>query len=193
MKLKNLQRGIDIMKANKNTNSHKTAIVSQLKVDFSESPLLAFVDYNRITVTQVDEIRRTFEKSGIRYRVAKNTLMRLAIQGTDKESIHAYLKGMTGVVISGEDAIGTAKVLREISQSYKDTFSIKGGFFDGEPLDPQQLDKVADLPSKEDLLSMLLRAIQAPARDIMSVIEGPARDLFYLLKNYEQKLSETEE
>jgi large subunit ribosomal protein L10 len=98
---------------------------------------------------------------------------------------------MTGVIILGDDAIESAKAIRSVVSEFKgSTFTLKGGYFDGDILDAKQLAKVADLPSKEELLSTLLRTIQEGPRQVLGVIQGPARDLVNLLKNHENKLSE---
>ena len=102
---------------------------------------------------------------------------------------------MTGIVVSGEDGIDAAKTIRSIAKDRKKLpgFVIKGGFFDGIVLSSAvEVNKVADLPSKEELLSMLLRTVQEGPRQILGVIQGPARDLVNLIKNYEHKLSEAE-
>jgi large subunit ribosomal protein L10 len=122
--------------------------------------------------------------------VEKNTLINRAVQDTEMEGLGKYLSGMTGVVISGEDAIASAKAIRSVVSEFKgSTFVLKGGFFDGDILDAKQIEKVADLPSKEELLSTLLRTIQEGPRQVLGVIQGPARDLVNLLKNYENTLS----
>jgi len=172
----------------------KQARVDELRNELADAPLIALVDYEKITVEQVNSVRRKFEAKGIQYKVEKNKLINLAVTDTEKEGIGQYLKGMTGLIISNEDAIDTAKTLREISKEFKgNTFVVKGGFFDGDVLNAAQMDKVADLPSKEELLTMLLRTIQEGPRQVIRVIQGPARDLVNLLKNYENKLSEGEE
>jgi len=70
--------------------------------------------------------------------------------------------------------------------------TVKGGYFDGEVLDAAGVKAVAELPSKEELQTMLLQALQAAPRKVMGVIRAPARDLVYLLKNYENKLAEVD-
>ena len=171
----------------------KQSLVNTLREDLANAPLIALVNYEKITVDQINTVRRSFEEKGIRYFVAKNSLINLAVKGTEREGLGQYLKGMTGVVLSGDDAIETAKVLRSTVKEFKgETFTLKGGFFDGDVLDEKQIDKVADLPSKEELLTTLLRTIQEGPRQVLGVIQGPARDLVNLLKNYENKLSESE-
>ena len=171
----------------------KQTLVNALREDLANAPLIALVNYEKITVDQINTVRRSFEEKGIRYFVAKNSLINLAVKGTEREGLGQYLTGMTGVVLSSEDAIETAKVLRETVKEFKgETFTLKGGYFDGDVLDEKQIDKVADLPSKEELLTTLLRTLQEGPRQVLGVIQGPARDLVNLLKNYENKLSESE-
>ena len=172
------------------TRAEKAVRIETLKNEISSAPLVALVDYKSVTVEQVNSIRRTFESKGLTYRVEKNTLINRAVQDTDMEGLSSFLSGMTGVVISSEDAIASAKAIRSVVSEFKgSTFVLKGGFFDGDILDAQQIDKVADLPSKEELLSTLLRTIQEGPRQVLGVIQGPARDLVNLLKNYENTLT----
>ena len=133
---------------------------------------------------------------GIEYVVVKNTLARRALDGTEYESVAEGLKGMTGWVISGDDPIDAAKTLKalvkELDFKKNEKFIIKGGFFDGAKLEGAEVEKVADLPSKEELLVLLLRTLQEGPRQMVSVVQAPARDLVNLLKNYENKLAEAE-
>jgi large subunit ribosomal protein L10 len=173
------------------TRAEKEARVDSLKQELTGAPLVALVDYTTITVEQVNSVRRTFESKGLTYRVEKNTLIDRAVQDTEKSGLNQYLSGMTGVIISGDDAIESAKAIRSVVSEFKgSTFTLKGGYFDGDILDAKQFAKVADLPSKEELLSTLLRTIQEGPRQVLGVIQGPARDLVNLLKNHENKLSE---
>jgi large subunit ribosomal protein L10 len=153
------------------TKEQKQQRVDTLRTQMAEAPFVALVDYTNITVAQVNDLRRSFETDGIIYKVEKNTLINLAVQGTDKEGIQKYLGGMVGVVISGEDGIACAKKLKEVAASFKgETFKVKGGYFDGEALDAASTLKVAELPSKEELLSTLLRTIQEGPRQVLGVI-----------------------
>ena len=170
----------------------KETIVNQLKVELAETPLIALIDYRGVTVEQINKVRRKCEEKGIQYVVRKNTLVKKAIEGTDREALGAILSGMTGMIIAGEEGVEAAKGIREICADFKKegVFNLKGGFFDGDVLDATQIDKVADLPSKEELLTMLLRTLQEGPRQVLGVIQGPARDLVNLLKNYENQLAE---
>ena len=174
----------------------KEIVVNQLKVELAEAPLVAMIDYRGVNVEQINNVRRQCEAKGIRYIVRKNTLVKKAIEGTEREGLGTHLTGMTGIILAGEEGVEAAKGIREICKEFSktDVFKLKGGFFDGDVLDATQIDKVADFPSKEELLTMLLRTIQEGPRQVLGVIQGPARDLVNLLKNYENQLAEgTEE
>jgi len=171
----------------------KIETVNRLKTQFETSPFVVFVDYRKVTVAEIDQVRRSCEAKELRYLVAKNTFVRKAVEGTDKENISGaeYLKGMTGIIFSGEDAIAGAKFVRELAKGFskKEKFTVKGGYFDGELLNIKGVDQVADFLSREDLLSLMLRTIQEGPRQAIGVVQAPARDLLYLLRNYENTLS----
>lgn len=171
--------------------TQKLEVVQEFAERLSNAPFVAVADYRGITVEQVNGLRRTLEAQGVEYRVIKNTLAKRAIAGTPMEELGEHLTGMSGWVLSGEDPVAAAKVLRDATKDLAkaETFIVKAGYFDGQTLDAAGVAKVADLPSKEELLSLLLRTLQAAPRQVMGVIRGPARDLLYLLKNYEDKLA----
>ena len=173
--------------------TQKAELVQSLTAELENTPFVVLADYRGVSVPQVTELRQQLRKRGAEYRVIKNTLLRRAIDGTDKESIGDYLTGMTGVVLSGDDPIAAAKAVRELTKDLQKEkkFVIKGGWFEGDALDATAVAKVADLPSREELLVMMLRTIQEGPRQVLGVLQGPARDLLYLLKNYETKLEET--
>jgi large subunit ribosomal protein L10 len=175
--------------------AQKEALVANISERLGAAPLIMLADYRGVTVAEIDGIRRELEKHGVEYQVIKNSLASRAIAGTEKEGLSEMMTGMTGFVISGEDPIATAKIVRETIKPFKklERFTIKGGFFDGEVLDGENIQKVADLPGREELLTTLLRTIQEGPRQVLGVIQGPARDLVNLIKNFEHKLSENDE
>jgi len=170
----------------------KVELVNELSQRLQNTPLVVLTDYRGVDVADINQFRRALEAQGIEYRVIKNTLGRLAVEGTELKDLAEHMTGMTGWVLSGEDPIATAKVLRDVTKDLnkKEKLLLKAGFFDGQTLDGAEVKKVADLPSREELLALLLRTLQEGPRQILGVIRGPARDLLYLLKNYETKLEE---
>lgn len=169
----------------------KTEFIQELHERFRASPFLVLTDFAGVTVAQLQSVRKAAAPAGATYQVVKNTLARRAVEGTDKSALKDHFKGNIGVIISGDDLVATAKMVK---QTAKDTekFVIKGGILEGEVLTPDQVVAIADMPSKEDLLSSLLATLQAGPQQAVSVIQAPIRDLLYLLSNRASQLESVE-
>jgi large subunit ribosomal protein L10 len=167
----------------------KTTMVEELKGRFSNAPLVILTDWKGSTVKEMNAFRRACEPVGVHFQVVKNTLGRRAIDGTDKGDLSSHFKGNIGVLFAGEDPIAAAKLFRDQAKG-NDKLICRAGYFEGDILDAAGVEAVATLPSREELLSLLLRTIQEGPRQIMGVIRAPARDLLYLLSNYANKLEE---
>jgi large subunit ribosomal protein L10 len=176
------------------SRANKATLVDGLTTRLESAPFVALADYRGITVEEVNELRTKFRNAGIYYEVIKNKLAKRAIAGSDKEALNELLVGMTSWIISGEDPIAAAKVLKaETEKLVKDErFTIKGGFFDGEFLDSKGVIDVAELPSKDELFAMLLGLLQKGPQQVLGVVQAPGRDLVNLLKNFESKLADGE-
>jgi len=169
--------------------AQKVEFVEEIRERFLGASLVVLTDFKGSTVGEMDTVRRTGDALGATYRVAKNTLCKRAIAETDLDGLSPHLVGNTGVLFSGEDAIGAAKMLLDLMKENKNLV-IRGGYFEGDILDEAGVKAIASLPSREELLSTLLRTIQEGPRQIMGVIQAPGRDLLYLLNNYASKLEE---
>ena len=174
------------------SRTEKASIVDGLSSRLESAPFVALADYRGISVAEVTELRAKFKDAGLHYEVIKNKLAKRAIEGTELESLAELLSGMTTWIISGEDPIAAAKLLKaETKELIKDEkFTIKGGFFDGELLDSKGVTDVAELPSKDELFAMLLGLLQKGPQQMLGVVQAPGRDLVNLLKNFESKLAE---
>ncbi len=170
-------------------HSEKARVVEELRSHFEAAPLIVLADFKGITVKNLDKVRRSCEKGGIKFQVVKNTLCERAVQGTEKEKLGNHFRGNIAVLFSNSDPIGSARLLRDQLKEH-DKLVVRAGFFEGDILDGKGVTAVADLPGREELLSTLLRSIQEGPRQVLGVIEAPARDLLYLLTNYASKLEE---
>jgi large subunit ribosomal protein L10 len=166
----------------------KDATLSEMAQRLSKAPMVVIADYRGTTVKDITAFRSSLKKAGLHYEVVKNTLAKRALQGTPMENFTKSVTGMSGWVFSNEDAIASAKVIRDIGKSFK-TIEIKGGWFDGTVLDAAAVAKVAELPSKEELHAQLLATIQEAPTKVVRVLQAPARDLLYLLQNFANKLN----
>jgi len=165
----------------------KAREIEDLKRRFEASPLVILADFKGITVKDLNKVRRTCEKAGVHFQVVKNTLCWRALQGTDKEKLADEFRGNIAVLFSTQDATATAKLLRDQLKD-AEKLTVKCGFFDGDVLNPKQVVAVADLPSREDLLASLLRTIVTGPEMLLGVLEAPARDLLLVLNAYAAKL-----
>jgi len=161
----------------------KGEFIVDLQARLTEAPFVVLADYRGVTSNDVNTFRRNLETDSLRFEVVKNTLAVKALEGTGKEGLADHFKGMTAVIISA------AKSVKQHMDS-KGKIQVKAGFFDGDILDPVGVKAVASLPSREELLVMLLRTLQEGPRQVLGVLQAPARDLLYLLKNYETKLAD---
>lgn len=155
------------------------------------APFIVLAHFKGTKVSDINTFRRELEKSGMRYKVIKNTLARRAFADAGVAGLDGTFTGMTGVVFSGPDAIGSAKVLKDVLKGLP-TIQVRAGFFDGSTMDAKCIDTVASLPSREDILAQLLATLLEGPRLLVSVIQAPGRDLVQLLKNYEDKLADAQ-
>lgn len=167
----------------------KAAFVDEIRGRFAEAPLVILTDFQGSSVKDMDSVRRACEPAGVHFQVVKNTLCRRAIEGTEKEKLTPFFSGNVGVLFAGDDPIAAAKVFRDLAKT-NDKLQAKAGFFEGDLLDGTGVTAVAELPSREELLSVLLRTIIEGPRQVLGVLQGPARDLLYLLQNYATKLED---
>lgn len=167
----------------------KAQFVEDIRGKFEGAPLVILTDWIGSTVDEMNALRRACETDGIEFQVVKNTLCKRAIAGTDLEPLAPYFKGNIGVIFAADDPIAAAKLYKAQLKD-NDKLIPRAAFFEGDVILGENVIKVADLPSREELLVMLLRTIQEGPRQILGVLQAPARDLLYLLKNYEKKLED---
>ncbi|MBQ2759242.1 MAG: 50S ribosomal protein L10 [Clostridia bacterium] len=152
----------------------KKAQVEVLKEKFSSAVAGVVVDYKGTSVADDTKLRKELREAGVDYVVAKNTLIRLAVEGTALAEMDEQLNGTTAVATSTEDYVAAAKILSKFAEKHEN-FKIKAGFLDGELISLEKLESLAKLPSKEQLLCTVLFAFQAPmasfARAIQAIID----------------------
>jgi large subunit ribosomal protein L10 len=165
----------------------KAKFIEDIRDRFVKSSLVALTDFQGSSVAEMDRFRRNFEARKIHFEVVKNSLCRIAIKGTALEGLSEHFTGNTGVLFVDEDPIAGARAIRDGFKD-KEHLKVRVGFFEGDVIDAEALKKVADLPGREQLLSTLLATIQEGPRSLLRVIQAPARDLLYVLNNFADKL-----
>ena len=150
----------------------KKTVVAGIKEDLENSKGTVIVDSRGLTVEEDTALRVALRKAGVKYVVHKNTLVTKAVEGTSMEGLTKYLKGPSAIA-TAPDYTSAAKILSEYAKKYKQ-LSVKGGFCDGEVLDAAGVERLANVPSKEGLLSMLLSALTGNIRGFAVAVKAVA-------------------
>ncbi|MFT4415709.1 50S ribosomal protein L10 [Fredinandcohnia humi] len=143
----------------------KKQIVSEIADKFRESKSTIIVDYRGLTVGEVTELRKQLREAGIEFKVYKNTLSRRAAELAELNGLNDALTGPNAIAFSNEDVVAPAKILNDFAKKH-DALEIKAGVIEGNVASLEQVKALADLPSREGLLSMLLSVLQAPIRNL---------------------------
>lgn len=133
------------------------------KIQASKSTIV--VDYRGLTVAEVTELRKQLREAGVEFKVYKNTLTRRAVESVNLTDLNEALTGPNAIAFSNEDVVAPAKVLNEFSKKHE-ALEIKAGVIEGNVATLEEIKALADLPSREGLLSMLLSVLQAPIRNL---------------------------
>lgn len=157
------------------------AIVQEITQKFAEAKGAVLIDYRDLTVNQDTELRKKLRAAGVDYRVYKNTLLSIAAKNQGIEGLDQYLAGPTAIAFGMVDAVAAPKILRDAIKDFK-KMEIKGGVLDNKVIDAKQVEALADLPSKEQLLAMLVRGMQAPITGLVNCLQGNIRNLVYVLE-----------
>lgn len=155
------------------SRGQKTEQISELKDKFERATSVIVADYRGIDVPAVNTLRKKLREGDFEYRVAKNTLLRLACEGTGVEVIREQFEGPTAIAISFGDPASLAKTLVEYAKDHEE-FEIRGGMVDGKALDTDEVGTLATLPSLDELRGKLVGLLQAPATKIAGVLQAPA-------------------
>lgn len=159
--------------ANAQVIQEKQLQVNEVTEKFRESSCTVVADYRGLNVKQVTELRKTLREAGIEFQVIKNTLARRATAQAELSELDAHLTGPTAIAFSKEDVVAPAKILTDFAKK-NDALKVKGGVVEGKVVDFDQIKALAELPSREGLLSMLLSVLQAPMRNVALAVKAVA-------------------
>lgn len=162
--------------------------LSILKEEIETSKSLILIDFTGIKVEHVNSLRREAKKSGIKYYVVKNTLLKKAVENTKYEGIMKFLTGPTAIAMSDEDPVIPAKLINDFSRKNK-VLAIKGGFLGKDVLGVNDVKRLADLPSKEDLIARTVFLIASPIAKFVNVLCNPIRNFITVLSLLEKQKS----
>lgn len=148
----------------------KQPIVEAISADIKDAQSVVIVDYRGLTVAQDTELRKQLREAGVVYRVCKNTMMKRAFEGTEFEGLSNVLEGPSAIAISKEDATAPARIICKFAKE-ADKLEVKGGVVEGTVYDVAGITEIAQVPSREELLSRLLGSMQSPITNFARVIK----------------------
>src|SRR5262249_54052365 len=150
--------------------------LEQLKKDLADVRNLIVAQFKGINVTQDTELRQKIRAANSKYRVVKNTLANIAAKGTPAEGVAKAFDGSTAIAFNNSDPVALAKALTAYAKT-NPLFVFKAGMVEGRVVNIADLNAIASMPSKEELIAKLLFLLNAPAQRIAVALNGVARNL----------------
>lgn len=162
-------------------NAQNVESLAQIKADMEGESALWIVDYRGLTVKQMQQLRRAIRESGASLKVYKNTLVHLALAEAELPTLDDILQGPSAFVFAGEDVAASAKVLKEFAKE-NPVLEIKGGLMEGKAVTAAEVEAIASLPSRDQLIAQIAGAISGVARGLATTINGVPRGLAQVVK-----------
>ena len=143
----------------------KKELVAELVEKIKKAQSVVFVDYQGIKVNEETSLRKQMRENGAEYLVAKNRLFKIALKESGVEdNFDEILEGTTAFAFGYNDPVAPAKAVFDLAKAKLDVFKIKGGYLTGKKVSVKEVEELAKLPSREQLLSMLLNSMLGPIR-----------------------------
>jgi len=153
------------------TRTEKAESVTTLTAKLKAAPSMYVTDFTGLNVARITDLRRRLRQAGGEYVVVKNTLARRALNDARVAGLDAHLAGPTALVLTGPDPVAAAKVLADFAREFEKP-AVRVGLVDGKAVSPEQVKRLAALPSKAELLSQLGGALQAPMAGFVGALNG---------------------
>ena len=170
--------------------TEKTEMVEALSSDLAKSSNAILFAFAGLKVPEVTELRRQVRGTQSKYLVVKNTLALRATKGTALEAVSEHFKGATGVAYNQSNPVPLAKVLTAFAKT-NPNLVFKAAVIEGQAVAASEIKMIAELPSREELVSKLLFIMQSPMRRLVTVLNGPVRNLAGVLSQVAEQKSKS--
>ena len=157
-------------------NAQNQEMLANIKEDLEAAGAMWVVDYRGLTVKEIQSLRRSIRETDSQMKVYKNTIMHIALQETDQPSLDEMLAGPSAFVFAGKDVAAAAKAVKDFAKE-NENLEIKGGLMDGAVVSAAEVEAIASLPSREELMAQIAGAISGVARGLATSINGVPRGL----------------
>lgn len=151
------------------TRTQKAELIDYLTAEFKTSEAIAICDYRGLSVPELENLRTKAKESELKVRVVKNKLAAIALKSVGVSGVE--LKD-TNLLVWGADQISVAKIVFEYAKTSKDRFVVKSGFVEGQFCDVNKLEALSKLPSRNELIGMLLSVWTAPIRNFVTGLDN---------------------
>ena len=151
----------------------KAEAVKNVNAMLTEAQTAIVVDYRGLTVAEVTDLRKQLRDADVKMMVIKNKILQRAVEGTDYEALNDVFVGPTAIVLSNEDPIAPAKIIKKFADDHE-ALEVKGGFIEQSVKTLDEINEYATMPGREELLSMLASALQDPMRKIARAVKAIA-------------------
>jgi len=168
------------------TKARKQEIVAELEALFEKSQVAIIADLSGYTVAEITEFRRKLDKDNAKCRIAKNTLIEIASSKGQFASVKEMTKGPTALILGYEDPAAPAKTTVQFIKTLKKG-AVRGGVLENKVLTAKQVGELADLPSKEQLLSSIMGGLDSGARGIAGILNNVISDIASLVEEVAKK------
>ena len=158
----------------------KKTYIEEMKSFFGKTSSIFVTHYQGLTVKQIDELRSEMRKHGIIFKITKNRITKLALEGSKFKKLENLFSGPTAVTFS-EDAITSAKILTKFAKS-NSNLKIIGGIMEEEPLSVKDVEKIATLPTLNEARAKIVAILTAPVQKIMSILLAPGSKIAILAR-----------
>ena len=156
----------------------KKLYIEEMKGMFSKTSSVFVTQYQGLTVKQIDELRSEMRKHGILFKITKNRITKLALEGSKFKKLEKLFSGPTAVAFS-EDAITSAKILTKFAKK-NSNLKIIGGIMEEEPLSVEEVQKIATLPTLDEARGQIVGILKSPAQKIISILLAPGSKIAIL-------------
>lgn len=162
------------------TREQKLEQSDALRDNLANVKTLFLLENKGLTVNEVNVLRSQVRKTDSTYRVVKNTVVRMAVEGTDMEGITPFLTGPKVLAYTSGDAVALAKVLKDFAKEHPE-LTFEEAYLEGQILDPEHARKIADMPTHDELVAKLLQLLQSPVRRLAVALNAPLQNLSSVL------------
>ncbi len=167
--------------------SEKEQIIVTVKQRAERAKSMFFADFTGITVQEVSELRREFRKSGVDYQVVKNTLAKKALaEMTGFDKVVGHLQQPTAIAFGYDDPVAPAKIIKKFREK-NNKLRVKVCVVENRVYEGAQLDEIAKLPTRNEIIAGILGSIQAPVSGVVGAINAVMRDLISVIDAIEKK------